>query len=101
MLCVLRLGLCLRCRRHGQEGYAAGFLEVGFWIGFGGAWTRRLVQTLLKTYLGGTRGKFQMVFEQVVWSKLTQILSKTLSQNPVEHPTCPKHGGIVVLGRLM
>ncbi len=41
---------------------------------------RKLVQTLSKTYLGGTRHRFQIGFEQVFWSKLSQTLTQTLSQ---------------------
>ncbi len=38
-----------------RGGYSTGFFEIRFLIGFGEVWTRKLTQTLSKTYLGGTR----------------------------------------------
>jgi hypothetical protein len=48
----------VRGGRNRLGGYSTGFIEVGVWIGFGEVWTRKLVQTLSSTYLGGTRDRF-------------------------------------------
>ncbi len=56
---------------------------MGFWIWFVEVLTRQLVQTFFEAYLGGIPDSFQVVFEQFFWSKLSQTLSKTLSQKSV------------------
>ncbi len=43
---------------NGQGGYSTGIYGRGLWIGFVEVWTRKLVQTLSKTYVGGTRDRF-------------------------------------------
>ncbi len=50
-------------RLRGVIGAHGGVLDGVFrdrisWIGFGEVWTRKLVQTVSKTYLGGTRDSF-------------------------------------------
>ncbi len=56
-------------------------MEIRFWMGPGDAWTRKLVQTLSKTYLGYSRERLQLGFEQILCSKLPQTLSNI--QNPI------------------
>ncbi len=86
MLPILTIPVESRGDRNGQGRYSTGFIEIGFWIGvgamdttkpykfigfgamdvtkpykfigFGKLWTRKLVQTLSQTYLGGTRDRF-------------------------------------------
>ncbi len=58
-----------------------------WWIGFGKVWTRKLVQTLSKAYLVGTRDRFSIGFERVFWSKVSQSLSnKPYLGRLVEYP---------------
>ncbi len=47
-----------RCRHNGQGGYSTGFFKMWFWTWFGEVLIIKLVQTLSKTYLGGTRDRF-------------------------------------------
>ncbi len=55
----------LRGVLYGQGGYSTGFFEIGCWIGSGEFWTRKLVQTISKTYFGWPRDRSQVGIEQV------------------------------------
>ncbi len=45
-------GLVMTGTTHEQVRYSTWFFEIGFGIGSGKVWTRKLVQTLSETYLG-------------------------------------------------
>ncbi len=55
-------------------------------MGFGEVWTRKLVQTLAKTYLGYPRDRF---FEHVSGPKFPEPYQNPISKNPVEYPCFP------------
>ncbi len=94
---VCGLTLSLRCPMQRTGSIINRLLDIGLWIGFGKVWTRKLVQTPSKTYLGYPRDRFQIRFEPAFWPELSQILSKTLSRKTRSSILPVRYGDILTL----